>query len=93
MTTTDQSPERMEGHGLTVTAADATGQAPADEPMLTVAEVAARLRVRERTVRRYIAKGLLDAIRTGSLFRIPESSYRAYLRNNEVPAPATEPAV
>jgi len=53
------------------------------EPLLTVAEVAARDRCSQKTVRRAIALGLLEAIRigpAGRAIRIPEAAHERYRR-------------
>jgi excisionase family DNA binding protein len=42
-----------------------------DTELLTTAEVARLLRVRSRTVRRWIAAGALPAVRVGAHYRIP----------------------
>lgn len=52
---------------------------PPSAPMLDVAEVAERLRVGSRTVRRLIAAGALPAHRIGRLIRIGEEDLRHYL--------------
>jgi excisionase family DNA binding protein len=46
---------------------------------LTIAEVAERLRVSTRTVRRWIKAGDLIAYRVGGLVRVAESDLRAFL--------------
>lgn len=48
-------------------------------PLLDVADVAARLRVCSRTVRRLIAAGALRAHRVGRLIRISEEDLQRYL--------------
>jgi excisionase family DNA binding protein len=45
----------------------------------TIAEVAERLRVSTRTVRRWIEKGDLIAHRPGGIVRVAESDLRAFL--------------
>ncbi|MDB5383188.1 MAG: Helix-turn-helix domain [Rhodospirillales bacterium] len=49
------------------------------EPFLTVAAVAARLNVCERTVRRLIQVGLLKHQRVGRAVRVSEAGLQAYL--------------
>lgn len=48
-------------------------------PLLDVADVAARLRVCSRTVRRLIASGALRAHRVGRLIRISEEDLQRFL--------------
>jgi excisionase family DNA binding protein len=60
---------------------------PAHEPgdisdvkFLTVAEVAAMMRVSKMTVYRLVHGGELTAVRVGRSFRVPEHAVHAYLR-------------
>jgi excisionase family DNA binding protein len=46
---------------------------------LTVAEVAAQMRVSKMTVYRLVHAGELDAIRVGRSFRVPEEAVEQYL--------------
>jgi excisionase family DNA binding protein len=65
------------GRGLSM-AADAT---PLNEVrFLTVAEVAAIMRVSKMTVYRLVHSGELEAIRVGRSFRVPEQAVTGYLR-------------
>jgi len=65
------------GRGLSM-AADAT---PLSEVrFLTVAEVAAIMRVSKMTVYRLVHSGELEAIRVGRSFRVPEQAVTGYLR-------------
>jgi len=48
---------------------------------LTLREVAARLGVSEKTVRRWIARGNLDAWRQGRVVRVSESALRRFLED------------
>jgi excisionase family DNA binding protein len=52
-----------------------------DDPqqLLTLQEVAAYLRVSISTVRREIAKGRLEAVRVGHLYRVRRADMNAYL--------------
>jgi excisionase family DNA binding protein len=55
---------------------------PAQRPVvsfLTVAEVAAIMRVSKMTVYRLVHGGELSAVRVGRSFRVPEPAVRAYL--------------
>jgi excisionase family DNA binding protein len=59
---------------------------PADAPLsqvkfLTVAEVAALMRVSKMTVYRLVHSGELPAIRVGRSFRVPEQAVHDYLRD------------
>ena len=49
-------------------------------PFLTVAEVAARMRVSKMTVYRLVHSGDLTAVRVGRSFRVPEQAVHTYLR-------------
>lgn len=49
---------------------------------LTVAEVAALLRVSKMSVYRLIHGGTLEAVRFGRSFRVPEKAVNAYLNNS-----------
>ncbi len=51
---------------------------------LTVAEVAAIMRVSKMTVYRMVHAGELPAIRVGRSFRVPEDEVHAYLRSSFV---------
>ena len=59
-------------------AADATPLS--DVRFLTVAEVAAIMRVSKMTVYRLVHSGELEAIRVGRSFRVPEKAVHDYLR-------------
>lgn len=49
---------------------------------LTVAEVAALMRVSKMTVYRLVHGGDLPAVRVGRSFRVPEQAVHAYLRSS-----------
>jgi excisionase family DNA binding protein len=53
---------------------------------LTVAEVAALMRVSKMTVYRLVHAGELPAVRVGRSFRVPEEAVRRYLRESFVEA-------
>ena len=57
----------------------AQGSGPLTGPLLTVAEVAAVLRVSNMTVYRLIKSGELPALRVGKNYRIRESELEAFL--------------
>jgi excisionase family DNA binding protein len=57
-----------------------TGDRPlAELKFLTVAEVAALMRVSKMTVYRLVHGGTLPAVRVGRSFRVPEQAVHAYL--------------
>ncbi|MDQ3989217.1 MAG: helix-turn-helix domain-containing protein [Actinomycetota bacterium] len=56
------------------------GGAPAMQ-FLTVAEVAAMMRVSKMTVYRLVHAGELPAVRVGRSFRVPEKAVHGYLEN------------
>lgn len=49
---------------------------------LTVAEVAARMRVSKMTVYRLVHGGELEAVRVGRSFRVPDEAVQEYLRRS-----------
>jgi excisionase family DNA binding protein len=61
--------------GVTSIGGDLTGVR-----FLTVAEVAALMRVSKMSVYRLIHNGELEAVRFGRSFRVPEKAVHAYLR-------------
>ena len=65
--------------------------ATADRPLgevrfLTVAEVAAAMRVSKMTVYRLVHNGDLPAVRVGRSFRVPEQAVHSYLQESFVEA-------
>jgi len=54
-----------------------------NEPIYTVEEVASKLRVAVRTVRKWIRKGDLVAMDIGREYRIRESSLQDFIRRRE----------
>ncbi|REE97997.1 helix-turn-helix domain-containing protein [Thermomonospora umbrina] len=59
-----------------------SGEGPLSEVrFLTVAEVAAVMRVSKMTVYRLVHSGELPAIRVGRSFRVPEQAVHDYLRD------------
>jgi excisionase family DNA binding protein len=56
----------------------------ADVRFLTVAEVAALMRVSRMTVYRLVHAGVLPAVRVGRSFRVPEEAVHDYLRQSFV---------
>ena len=55
-----------------------------DSKFLTVAEVAAMMRVSKMTVYRLVHSGELPAARVGRSFRVPERAVHAYLRSSYI---------
>ena len=51
---------------------------------LTVAEVAAMMRVSKMTVYRLVHSGELPALRVGRSFRVPDQAVQTYLRESYV---------
>ncbi|GCD97317.1 transcriptional regulator [Embleya scabrispora] len=63
----------------------ASGERPLNEVnFLTVAEVAAVMRVSKMTVYRLVHSGEMPAIRVGRSFRVPEQAVHDYLRDSYV---------
>ena len=58
-----------------------TNPALSDVKFLTVAEVAAVMRVSKMTVYRMVHAGELPAVRVGRSFRVPEKAVHDYLRD------------
>ncbi len=61
--------------------ASGAGSGP-DVRFLTVAEVAARMRVSKMTVYRLVHSGELEAVRVGRSFRVPDDAVQEYLRRS-----------
>ncbi len=59
---------------------------PLDVRFLTVAEVAAVMRVSRMTVYRLVHAGTLPAVQVGRSFRIPEQAVQDYLRDSFIQA-------
>ena len=68
--TTGAGPRRADGDNL------------ARAQFLTVAEVAAAMRVSKMTVYRLVHNGELPAVRVGRSFRVPEDAVHEYLRGS-----------
>ncbi|MBG6185526.1 excisionase family DNA binding protein [Arthrobacter sp. CAN_A214] len=49
--------------------------------LLTVAEIAARMRVSKMTVYRLVQSGAMEGIRFGRSYRIPETAVQQYLES------------
>ena len=61
--------------------AKAGGDTAGQVQFLTVAEVAAIMRVSKMTVYRLVHAGELPAVRVGKSFRVPEQAVHEYLRS------------
>jgi excisionase family DNA binding protein len=59
-------------------------RALSDVHFLTVAEVAAVMRVSKMTVYRLVHNGEMPAVRVGRSFRVPEQAVHDYLRDSFV---------
>ncbi len=59
-------------------------RALSDVHFLTVAEVAALMRVSKMTVYRLVHNGDMPAVRVGRSFRVPEQAVHDYLRDSFV---------
>ena len=70
-------------------------QTESEEEYLTVAEVAANLKLNQQTVRNWIDRGELPALRVGRRVRIKRSDYERYLQEgyNGAGRPEQQPAV
>jgi excisionase family DNA binding protein len=60
---------------------DRVSQNEPEEEYLTVAEVAANLKLNQQTVRNWIDRGELPALRVGRRVRIKRSDYQRYLED------------
>lgn len=63
-------------------APQSTGPELSEVKFLTVAEVAASMRVSKMTVYRLVHAGELPAVRVGRSFRVPEEAVHEYLRKS-----------
>jgi excisionase family DNA binding protein len=63
-------------------ASHTTGEGLSGVSFLTVAEVAAAMRVSKMTVYRLVHAGELPAVRVGRSFRVPEDAVNEYLRKS-----------
>ena len=59
---------------------------------LTIAEVAAAMRVSKMTVYRLVKSHAIAAVRVGRSFRVPEEAVNDYIRRSTEPATPAEPA-
>ena len=62
---------------------------PSNETMLTVSEVATRLRVSDESVYRLVRSGALKALRISGLWRIPSESLDNFIHRIVHSAPAS----
>jgi excisionase family DNA binding protein len=63
-------------------ASQSGGEGLSEVKFLTVAEVAAAMRVSKMTVYRLVHGGELPAVRVGRSFRVPEDAVNEYLRKS-----------
>ena len=63
-----------------------TGRPLGEVRFLTVAEVAAAMRVSKMTVYRLVHSGEMPAVRVGRSFRVPEQAVHSYLQESFVEA-------
>ncbi len=80
-----KSDERPAASARSGPAAD-RGEPVAGVKFLTVAEVAAMMRVSKMTVYRMVHNGELAAVRVGRSFRVPEKAVHDYLQNAYIEA-------
>lgn len=66
---------------------------PAGEELLTVAEIAERLRLNQQTIRNWIERGALPAIRIGRRVRVKRIDFEALLARPAGPAGPPDPAL
>jgi excisionase family DNA binding protein len=69
----------IEGADMTTTQSNPARNNPMTEKLLTVAEVAARMRVSKMTVYRLVRSGALNGVRFGRSYRVPETAVEQYL--------------
>jgi excisionase family DNA binding protein len=62
-----------------------------EESFLTVAEVAALLKLNQQTVRNWIDQGSLPALKVGRRVRIRRSDFERLLADSSLGAPSAEP--
>ena len=62
---------------------------PTDPEFLTVEDVAARLKVKEKTVRDWIARGMLEAYKIGKVWRIRKDHLEQAMEARRVSAQPT----
>jgi excisionase family DNA binding protein len=70
----------MDGSVRQMSSSPRAEESLSDVRFLTVAEVAALMRVSKMTVYRLVHGGDLTAVRVGRSFRVPEHAVHAYLR-------------
>ena len=79
----EQELHEQDGDGAGEREAAASSEVgPLTGAFLTVAEVAALMRVSKMTVYRLVHGGQLPAVRVGRSFRVPEEAVRRYLRDS-----------
>jgi excisionase family DNA binding protein len=86
MTESNGSNAQPQPTGAGTSANRPTDPTLSDVRFLTVAEVAAVMRVSKMTVYRMVHSGDLPAVRVGRSFRVPEQAVHDYLRNAYIEA-------
>lgn len=84
MSTSEQRPSRSARAGSE--RAEGLSGAPSAVRFMTVAEVAATMRVSKMTVYRLVHSGELPAVRVGRSFRVHERAVHEYLDNSYIEA-------
>lgn len=77
----------MTAHADTDSTGGGNPPGPTDQEFLTVGDVAERLRVHPQTVRAWIARGDLCAIKIGRTIRIAPRDFQQMLERARVPLP------
>ena len=85
MAITSRAVPSMETGTETDASDDGDRPVPADEEFLTVGDVANRLRVHPQTVRAWIARGDLRAIRIGRTVRVRQTVFQEMLERVGIP--------
>ncbi len=71
---------------MTTTAIDPATEQPARRPLMTIAEVAARLNVNVRHVRRLVEQGRIPYIKWGHLLRFDPDEIEAWIADHHIEA-------
>jgi excisionase family DNA binding protein len=87
MAITSRAVPSMETRTENDASGDGDRPAPADSEFLTVGDVADSLRVHPQTVRAWIARGDLRAIRIGRTVRVRQADFQAMLKRARILSP------
>jgi excisionase family DNA binding protein len=90
MASTRRAVPPVTAHAGNRSTGDRGAPVPADDRFLTVGDVAERVRVHPQTVRQWIARRELRAIRIGRVVRIPRTEFEEMLERSRI-APAIRP--